>query len=156
MVGQCNKLSTVSKFDIFFAKIQFEFDQRNKFQQPSSQIGQFPTEPSPHLIHSNAMRCGGSRSYKVGYCFGLRKIEATVGKSPSGKFSGSSSATSAIDKTLDNTPSNIDRTMTRYFYRIFARIRMRCPKKRNHNLIEHLSCPVINLPVCEGMRGTVR
>ena len=56
-MSQLSEAAAVGKFHFFFAKVEFEFDERHEVEELGSQRSEFARESAAHLVDGNSVSC---------------------------------------------------------------------------------------------------
>ena len=128
----------VSKFNIFFSKIKFQFDKRSKIQQIASQHGYFLRNSAFQLLKGSLSRSLILGSNKVSDGFRLREVYTPVHKGSHSKFPCFCGSRAVSQQSFQDFFGNVRRTMKRNFHRIFRRKSPRRMEHRDHHLIYYL------------------
>lgn len=86
LAGEVDEAGAVGKLDVFFAEVEFEFEERGEFEELVVEGGELLADAAFHLLHGKAMGGGGLGGDEIGDGFGLGEVEAAVGEGAAGKL----------------------------------------------------------------------
>ena len=93
---------------------------------------------------------------EVGYGFGLREVEAAVGKGASGKFARAGSSTAAVYEGQYDLLGNVGRSVAGYLDRVLSGIGVRGTEERDNDLVEQVAFVAVYFAIGQGVGATLR
>ena len=104
---------TVGELNVFFRKVEFEFEEGGQLQQFVAQRTQCRRISAPHLGRGHGVRSPGIGSDQIGDGFGLREVHPACEEGPNGKFARLRHTSAGAKQECDDFGDDVVRTVTR-------------------------------------------
>ena len=119
--GNGIEFGAVGKFEVVVvAKVEFEFEQRDKMEKLATEFFEFRREIASHLVERNSMSSSRLSIDEVGNGFGLREVEATIEEGTLSELARTSHASTSRDEKAKDFLLDVNRAVARDFDSVFA------------------------------------
>ena len=136
----------LGKFDVFLAKVEFQFDQAREVNQFLPQRFQPVAVAAAHLQHRLPVGSLAACRDEIGYRLSLAQVQFASQKGPHGKFARLRQAGTMVLQQFQHFLQNVGRAMAANLNHIFARVGARRQKKSDDYLVQHLALRIDDAP----------